>query len=254
MFRVKRHWFWPQFVDGWEEETCRFYREHVDPKRPVLDLGSWIGPTALFAAAFGAQKIVAVEANPRTVEHLLATKTANPNVLGGLAVHNGVIHKNSDLVTFGNMDGSESTSSASSTRGSGFSVQGTTIASIIERYSLKDVAVIKIDIEGSELDVRNQITKLSKLNAALLVSLHPPFWSSQPLEKSAGQIVRALRPFKVTSVDGKSLSEEDLKAMITYSGTTPPAWGTPFGNFFEVILKPKGTFGRFVARLMPGAC
>jgi hypothetical protein len=42
-------------------------------------------------------------------------------------------------------------------------------------------------------------------------------------------------------VEGKELSIKDVEEMSKYLGETPPSWGTPFGNFFELVLQPYNT-------------
>ena len=251
-FCVKRHRFWRYFVDGWEETTWQFYRDHVDPQRPVVDLGSFIGPTVLFAVTAGARRILAVEANPATIEHLQATRAANQDKLSELTIHNGVIHADRSIVSFGNRDGSLKVSSASSTRGSGFQVPAMTIQDVFVKYPVSNASVIKIDIEGSELDVREQISALAKMDAAILLSLHPPFWSTS-LHQAASAMIAALRGFRAWTVDGKELDSSDIRTMIEYKGDSPPSWGTPKGNFFELVLKPRTRMSRIWRRITGAA-
>ena len=234
-FLVAPHWFWPQYVDNWEPDTWAFFDQYVDAGRPVVDIGSWIGPTVLFAAACGAKRIVAVEGNPRTAEHLALTRSANDKLIG-LEIINRVIAPSEGLVTFGNLDGSEATSSASSTRGTGFNVPSSTISGVIDRFECHNASIIKIDIEGSEVLIADQLAALSRSNAAILLSLHPPFWKDIANLELVHGFLQALSLFRIYSVKGNELSVEDVEGMCRYAGDVPPTWGTPFGNFFEIVL------------------
>jgi FkbM family methyltransferase len=145
-FGVRRHWFWPEFAQGWEETTWRFYRRFVDPRRPVLDLGCWIGPTVLFATACGAPRIVAVEANPPTVKHLHATRAANDKTRADLTIVHAAVHSHDGFVQFRNPDGPGATLSAASVRGTGFIVPSRTIRTIVRDHACAGACIVKIDI------------------------------------------------------------------------------------------------------------
>lgn len=193
----------------------------------------------LFAAACGARRIVAVEGNPATVEHLRATQSANPGTLGGLVTVNAVVHPTAGLVAFGNLDGSRATSSAASVRGRGFVVRSLTIGEIIRDFACHDACIVKIDIEGSELDVADQIADLAPFGSAILLSLHPPFWPRSSDARNLTRILANLRGFRVFDPNGIELGEEDVGARLRYTESTPPSWGTRFGNFFELVLLPR---------------
>lgn len=238
LFKVARHWFWPQFVEDWEETTWDFYKRFTKRGGTVVDIGSWIGPTLIFAALNGAKRLIAVEGNPQTAAHLQQTKEANPEYFRELTIHNGVIHPIKGKICFGNADGSQVTSSASSTRGTGFEVETFSIQEIIDTYHAQDASVIKIDIEGSEFDVGDQIAQLDTLNAAILLSLHPPFWKNVD-HQSAQKFISYLAGFNLYTPEGQILSREQLTEMITHKESEYPSWGTPFGNFFEIVMIPK---------------
>jgi len=239
-FRVARHWFWPQFVEDWEETTWDFYKRFTKSGGTVIDIGAWVGPTLLFAALNGAKRLIAVEANPKTAAHLQRTKEANPEFFKELTIHNGAIHPFKGKISFGNIDGSQATSSASSTRGTGFKVDTFTIQEIIDRYHAQDACVIKIDIEGSEFEVADQIAQLAVLDAAILLSLHPPFWKKTN-QLAAREFIGYLDGFDLYTAEGQVLNREKLIDMITYQESRFPSWGTPYGNFFEVMMLPKKT-------------
>lgn len=56
--------FWTQFVDGvWEPETLSILVGRLGPSSKYVDVGAWIGPTCLVAAACGAD-VTAFEPDP----------------------------------------------------------------------------------------------------------------------------------------------------------------------------------------------
>ncbi len=56
--------FWAKVADGrWERETYRLFDARLGPGRRLVDIGAWIGPTVLHAAALGAE-VTAFEPDP----------------------------------------------------------------------------------------------------------------------------------------------------------------------------------------------
>jgi len=94
----------------------------------------------------------------------------NPGLQSSLSIVNKVISNQQGLLSFGNIDRSTSISSASSTRGSGFLIEAAKISQILEGADCQDPCIVKIDIEGSELKVADQIADLSNLDAAIYLA------------------------------------------------------------------------------------
>ncbi|MDP1611933.1 MAG: class I SAM-dependent methyltransferase [Sulfuritalea sp.] len=233
-FRVEPHWFWDEFVATWEPHTFEVYKRHVGPATTVLDLGAWIGPTVMIAASLGARRIVAVEANRTTYEELMRTISYNVELASRVSLINRCVHHEDGWVSFGNADGSTSSSSASSVRGSGMQVHTISLASLLLQDMLRDVGFIKIDIEGSEVQIAPDIALLAARPGleAIYLSLHPPFW---PAMGDPAPLLHALGRFTTMTPDFQPLPLDEIAARCG-SGETHPPWGTAFGNFFEVLL------------------
>lgn len=229
-FQAPEHSFWPEFIRGWEETTWDFYARHVRADRPVLDLGAWIGPTILFAKALGAGPVLAVEASRPTAEYLEALKRANG--FDDLTVLNRAIDPRQGTISFGGPDNAYHLSSASSVRGSGLEVETIRPAEI---YALApDPCLVKIDLEGSE---EGLVEDLLAIEAPILFSLHPPFWSDR--EATADRVLAAVQAFHVKTPEGEAIAPDELRQRMTWEGGGPPSWGTPWGNFFEIDLNPR---------------
>ena len=236
-FRVEPHWFWEEFVATWEPHTFEVYRRHVRPETTVLDLGAWVGPTVMIAASLGARRIVAVEANTTTYEELRRTISFNIKLASRVSLINRCVHNEDGCVSFGNADGSTSSSSASSIRGSGMQVRTISLASLLRQDMLNNVGFIKIDIEGSEVHIANDIAQLAARPGleAIYLSLHPPFWREMG---DPAPLLDALGRFTTLTSDFKPLPLNEIAARCRSEETHPP-WGTAFGNFFEVLLHCK---------------
>lgn len=236
-FRVEPHWFWEQFGSGWEEETFEVIRRFVRPDRAFLDVGSWIGPTALIACAHGAQRVVAVEANPSTAAHLRRTIDHNPDLRGRIEVLNRCIHREAGNVQFGNADGSACTSSASSLRGHGYEVEAMRLTALMEESGVQDPSLIKIDIEGAEVLLDEDLGVLSERpNLAIYLSLHPPFWKQMG---DPAALFAALARFRIIDAAGIIVPLGEVRARCQ-SPDPFPQWGTAMGNFFEILLCSSG--------------
>src|SRR6267142_1431387 len=71
--------FWDRFENNWEGATLRAFDQHFAPGGTFIDIGSWIGPTALYAASRG-QKTICIEADPIAAQELRSNVRANPNL------------------------------------------------------------------------------------------------------------------------------------------------------------------------------
>lgn len=74
-------WFWPGFADGsWEPSTFAAFDKILKPDSVMLDVGAWIGPTALYAAR-RCKQVFAFEPDPiafmRLIQNLDLNKTEN---------------------------------------------------------------------------------------------------------------------------------------------------------------------------------
>lgn len=79
--------FWTLLASGkWEPETLRVLDVLVGPATHYLDIGTWIGPTALYAAARGAV-VHAFEPDPEALKGLDRHLEINPHLAKKVTVH-----------------------------------------------------------------------------------------------------------------------------------------------------------------------
>ena len=102
---------------------------------------------------------------------------------------------------------------------------------------LAEPALVKIDIEGAEFAIPDQIAALSGVpGVRVFLSLHPPF---APADASKDEIMAALEGFDIYDARLEPVTRETVSARL-HSRDPKPGWGTVFGNFFEVALVPRG--------------
>src|SRR3712207_221008 len=84
--------FWDRVEAGrWEPETLAAIDRLVDHRTTFLDLGAWVGPTALYAAGI-ARRVVAAEADPAALDQLRRNLAANPGLAARIEVVPRAVH------------------------------------------------------------------------------------------------------------------------------------------------------------------
>lgn len=237
-FHVVNHDFWPR-LPNWEPETLKFFSKNLINNTDYLDIGGWIGPTALFATALGARKVKVVEPNPLNFLHLL-TNQINNDLLQKWSLVNACISDNRNPAIIGPIEGILNASSATNIRDegqSGAEVISLKISDLIQKN--ENFSLIKIDTEGAEQYFINDLTSFSCFNAAVWLSLHPPV-ISQKVE-FLEQLLNLRNYFYFVDCDNCEIQSEQLSLQIL-SDVGKPAWGTFWGNFFEIGLLPKNFF------------
>lgn len=243
-FSVKKHWLWERTeIKDYEPHTYKIFKKYLHPEKVYIDIGAWVGPTILFATEIGIKHIYAIEANPLTFRLLQDTCNANENLRQNTTLFNVcVTDKHDSTTTFGGKPGVEA-SSVSSIRGKDWTIQTVTIVRWLEDNNIKDFNFIKIDIEGAESLIYNDLITLSNQEDLIIyLSLHPPFWENP--EKVTKTLIDAIKKFDIYGVDDVILPENVLISRLL-SDQKYPKWGTQHGNFFEVILKTRNNTMNF---------
>lgn len=178
-FNVNKNSFWYYFNSGrWEPQTKIFYKKYTCPTKEVIDIGGWMGPTALIAYAMNAKKISVVEADP-TNFHILKNNCLRNYLEDKMTIHNLCIsNKSGEVVSFG-CDSENKSSSMKRIGLDGVKVVTTSISEFLSQKDLSNVNIIKIDIEGAEQNIIEGLDYIAQYpNINLLFSLHPPFWKN----------------------------------------------------------------------------
>lgn len=187
----KHNWFWDVFAKGtWEPGTFRVFDRFVVEGKPMLDIGAWIGPTALYAAK-QASEVFAFEPDPiaffELVQNLALNKTKN------VIPYPVAVSDEWKGIPFGPRTGyGDSMSSQLWAKGDdAASVAAVDFASLI--MDIKP-AFVKIDIEGSEKFIfKGSEIALEMYKPTIHLSLHTP-WHIDDLDE-----------FKKAITDGLSM-------------------------------------------------
>jgi FkbM family methyltransferase len=184
-------YFWPQVNGGgWEPDTYQVFDENIDNETLVIDIGAWIGPTALYSAQL-AKKCIAFEPDPIAFPRLKENVDLNKAAPWGenITVYDKAISPEKGEISFGSQQGGGDSMSSVLFAESATSwiVEAITLEDVFAEHSAPDQKIfLKIDIEGGEFDLVPEIKKqLADPRVTAYISLHPHFLR-RSLKKSVG--------------------------------------------------------------------
>lgn len=165
--------FWQRAAGGeWERDTLDFVAGHIGPDTVVLDIGAWIGPITLLAAKRAA-RVIAVEPDP--VARSLLTGVVARNTDNVTIIAAAVGSERGMLTLYAETEFGDSKTTALKAG------DETTIE--VEMLALRDIVAmapadtplfIKMDIEGSEYDLTDELALVvAERQAILHLSIHP---------------------------------------------------------------------------------
>jgi FkbM family methyltransferase len=192
--------FWARADAGtWEAAALRAQAELITGDTLFIDLGAWIGPTSLHAAACGA-RVIAVEADPTAAAVLKNNVAANPELASRITVIERAVAATSAPVTFGarrKAGDSMASMLLAETATVTWITQAITPAEIAALIAPGERPVIKIDLEGAEYGVLPALAPLlAHPRTAVLVSFHPGILAeARPGADRASLERAALAPF-----------------------------------------------------------
>jgi len=207
--------FWLEKYSSWEPETFKVLDEYLSKEKDYLDIGAWVGPTAIYGS-FLSRKVVAVEPDP--VAHKILQKNIAINSIKNIEVINKAASKLEKVfLEPSNFFGDSMTRVSERSNGSN-SIE--TIG-LNELISMGDFSLIKIDIEGHEFNlIKWYADLLNKSKIPLLLSLHTPFFSDGHL--LINNLISNLH--KAKSVFNENGEEIDIKTIANSFGSYLFVW------------------------------
>ena len=189
---------------GWNPDEYRAFREAARPGMTVLDVGANVGAYALLLGQWvgAGGSVFAFEPAPETYDGLARHVELNQlgQVVHPVRAALGSESGTAALLAFGNQGSSRL---ATGLDGAGtIEVQVTTIDEFCDRHRLTP-AFIKIDVEGTELDVlrgARRTIRRCRGDLALFVELHPTLWPSRGLTRDSLAEEIALQSLTVESI------------------------------------------------------
>ncbi len=164
--------FWDWYEsETWEPETIAVFDRFLRPGARYVDLGAWIGPTVLLAAAT-AGRIVCAEPDPEAFRILGENLALNPDVAARtIALQLAVGPSDGTVVLSSPGGGGDSNSSTVRPHdaGSRWQVEQVSFATLLARTGLDEPDFVKMDVEGAEYQL---VPTLSGV-PTLYVAMHP---------------------------------------------------------------------------------
>ncbi|CAL1173424.1 unnamed protein product [Cladocopium goreaui] len=184
------HW-WQRHFPRWEPTTFHVFRHFVRPDAVVLDVGGWIGTTAVWLAAV-ARKVVVLEPAEAAFEEMQKHVAKNPDrrhrlslLRAALGPRRGFVH----MTNYG--DSADQVAMAGGSLTSMWDIR-----ELLSAFpDLEEVSLVKIDAEGSERDIIPALAEfLKQTRPVLLVSLHPYALMDEELAVLVSQL-RVICPY-----------------------------------------------------------
>ena len=176
--------YWDTVNKGkWESETFDFMRNYIRPDKDYFELGAWIGSTILGAYAFNPRKIYGIEADPANFQTL--KYNVNKNYLQDkVQIFNTCVTDTGNagkIVGFGTANKEKPNSSSHRLdNGSRVKVKTESILPFLHKNTdIRNINTINMDIEGSECYMGELFSFFQDKDVAILLSLHPPFWTKE---------------------------------------------------------------------------
>jgi FkbM family methyltransferase len=189
--------FWDRVATGaWERGTFVALDQVLEAATTLLDLGAWVGPVTLYAAALGA-RVIAVEADPAALVQLRANIAANPDLAARIQVVDRAVAPQPGTVSLGarRKPGDSMSSALLAGAERSWDAVAITPAELAGMVGHPVRLVIKLDIEGGEYALLPRMGPLlARPGTALLLSLHPEILGESGAEDPAAATRAALAP------------------------------------------------------------
>lgn len=173
--------FWKSVEDGrWEPNTFKIFDNFLSADCICLDIGAWIGPTALYVANL-AKHTYAFEPDPVAYQELELNVHVNKNTewVSRLTIYNKAIASSCGTIKLGSRSsGGDSMSSILfRDKNTNWDVKAVTLQQVIKDEKLQNEKLfIKMDIEGGEYELIPKIKdSLTQNEVTLYISIHPKF-------------------------------------------------------------------------------
>lgn len=165
--------FWPD-VERYEPDVRTFLEYALRPGQTFIDCGANVGYFSVQAGALVGQsgRVISIEANPRTFKLLERNLLANRF---GIPIHCALTSQTGEVELFMPKDWDVYSSLKADALIEGhadhsFKVTARTLDEVVAELALSRVDVVKIDIEGGELDVLRSAPKLLSSFRPLVVT------------------------------------------------------------------------------------
>jgi FkbM family methyltransferase len=174
--------YWDKVAGGaWEPATFAAFDNLIEPGGTVVDVGAWIGVTALYAA-HTAGRVIAFEPDPEALPILKRNLALNPELAARIELHEAALGTGDGTAALHNNSPGDSATSLRPVFGYKKTAAQRQFAEaamidgrrFLEGLDLGRVSLLKIDIEGGEYELIPHLAPwLRRHRPSLHLSLHP---------------------------------------------------------------------------------
>lgn len=173
--------FWRWVTEGRYDAEWAILKTLLRPEHTFIDLGAWVGSHSLYASTI-AKCVVAVEPDPVAYAILLK----NLEAVSKTHVHQIAIAGHEGTITLGSAFLGASTTRVNPDGGGGigaweaghqFEIPCMTLRSFCNS---EDPMFIKIDVEGSEESILEDIDFFAEHKPTVYLECHPFWWKNEP--------------------------------------------------------------------------
>jgi len=224
--------FWDKAEGGlWEPETLALMDQQIAPGTTFVDLGAWVGPTALYAAARGA-RVIALEADPAALAQLRRNLAVNPALAQRIEVLARAVHAAEGRVAFGaRRKPGDSMSSVLIAPGAvSWMADTMTPLALAARIGTGGRLFVKLDIEGGEYELLPFMRPLvDRADCRVLVSFHPGILATvipdaAQREAATARALDVFSGFASHALERSGLVERTPDPAAIAAGAAPDKW------------------------------
>lgn len=187
--------FWKNTYSLWKNETFKICDIFLSQDKIFIDIGGWIGTTAMYGSR-KSKHVYSIEADKKSFDDM--TINLKNNCTNNYTLINKAIFDIDNIkIKFGKKTDLENSKMNDSTSqiytddtitDEFYFTESTTITNIIQNYKINtsEISLIKIDIEGDEENILNELFDLHiKYNIPLYISFHYTWWNDKNLDRFA---------------------------------------------------------------------
>jgi len=185
--------FWKNIYSYWENDTFEIFDQYLSKDKIFIDIGGWIGTTAMYGAR-KSKHVYSIEADNNSINDMASNLKINCDKNYTL-INRAIFNIDNIKIKFGkniylkNSKINDSTSQIYTDdiiTDEYYLIETITIKNIMEKYQINvnEIALIKVDIEGGEENILNDLFELHTLyNIPLYVRFHYSWWKDKNLNR-----------------------------------------------------------------------
>ena len=197
-----------EYFPTWEPYTFQCFRKVADPSKTAIDIGAWIGLTGIWLSKHF-KNVVCVEADRMAVgplrENLEASGCTNYTIFDrALYNTNTTLYFGPNSFRNSVLNDSMSQLKTTPDKRDDYAIQTITLADVVGDAAVTDIGFIKIDIEGGEESVMEDVMNFSTKNKIpILISIHILWWKN----KDVSRFIHLFRGLRIESDSNQVITD-----------------------------------------------